>query len=168
VPLSTAANSELVSLRRLVGRRDAVADAIAEQARVDTTRVRIAMPVDPGQAGLAQKYFYTKLLAGYVVNLSPESGNKKTCAEQARSPPKGGRREKKCDQAQWSRPSVGSRQPWKQMISASSDLRVVAIKRIWYKGSRRSGVPADSERPFACDHSGNDRPCKTSRPKGFA
>jgi len=64
------------NVKRLRGRPEEVADAIAETARADTRRVKIAMGIDPGQAGLAQKDFYTKLLNGFVVDWSPESGKK--------------------------------------------------------------------------------------------
>ena len=57
---------------------NSVADAVEEQARADTRRVKIAIPVDPGQAGLAQKDFYVKLLNGFTVDFSPESGDKVT------------------------------------------------------------------------------------------
>jgi phage terminase large subunit-like protein len=63
-------------LKRMRGRPDAVAKLIEETARADTRRVRIAIARDPGQAGIAQQEFYTKLLNGYVLDFSPESGSK--------------------------------------------------------------------------------------------
>jgi phage terminase large subunit-like protein len=39
-----------------------------------TRRVKICLPQDPGQAGLAQVEFYTKLLNGFMLDISPESG----------------------------------------------------------------------------------------------
>jgi predicted phage terminase large subunit-like protein len=66
---------------RLRGRPDKVEEAILETARLDTKRTRISMPRDPGQAGLAQELQLTKLLAGFPVAFSPESGDKETRAE---------------------------------------------------------------------------------------
>ena len=68
-------------VRRLRGRPEAVSEAIAAQARLDTIRVKIALPIDPGQAGLAQKSAFVKLLNGFRVDFSPESGDKETRAE---------------------------------------------------------------------------------------
>ncbi len=67
-------------VRRLRGRPEAVSEAIAAQARLDTVKVKIALPVDPGQAGLAQKEAFVKLLNGFRVDFSPESGDKETRA----------------------------------------------------------------------------------------
>ncbi len=68
-------------VRRLRGRPEAVSDAIAAQARLDTVKVKIALPVDPGQAGIAQKDAFVKLLNGFRLDFSPESGEKETRAE---------------------------------------------------------------------------------------
>ena len=45
-------------------------------AKRDGKQVPIDMPQDPGQAGKAQKASYVKLLHGYTVKFSPESGDK--------------------------------------------------------------------------------------------
>jgi predicted phage terminase large subunit-like protein len=66
---------------RFRGRPDEVEDRIFETARFDTRKVKISMPRDPGQAGLAQELHLTKLLAGFNVAFSPESGDKETRAE---------------------------------------------------------------------------------------
>ena len=66
---------------RFRGRPDEVEDKVMETARLDTKRTRISMPRDPGQSGLAQELAYTKLLAGWPVTFSPESGDKETRAE---------------------------------------------------------------------------------------
>ena len=68
-------------VRRFRGRPEKVAAVIEETARGDTRRVKIAMARDPGQAGIAQQEFYTKLLNGYVLDFSPESGDKQTRAK---------------------------------------------------------------------------------------
>ena len=68
-------------VRRLRGRPDAVEQAIQECARADTRRTRVSIPKDPGQAGVAQVLALTKMLAGYVVLSSPETGGKQTRAE---------------------------------------------------------------------------------------
>jgi phage terminase large subunit-like protein len=38
--------------------------------------VHISLPQDPGQAGKSQVQSLTKMLSGYVVRASPESGDK--------------------------------------------------------------------------------------------
>ena len=68
-------------VRRLRGRPEIVMDAIKEQARADTVKVKIVLPVDPGQAGKAQQTYFTKELSGYRLDFSPESGDKETRAE---------------------------------------------------------------------------------------
>jgi len=68
-------------VKRMRGRPDAVSKMVEETARGDTRRVRIAMARDPGQSGIAQQDFYTKLLAGFILDFSPESGEKQTRAK---------------------------------------------------------------------------------------
>jgi predicted phage terminase large subunit-like protein len=64
------------NVRRKRGRPDEVADLIRATAEADGRRVRIAIARDPGQAGVAQESMYTKLLNGFVVEFSPETGSK--------------------------------------------------------------------------------------------
>ncbi|MBZ9600739.1 phage terminase large subunit [Phyllobacterium chamaecytisi] len=64
-------------------RRDRTSPAGVERmikntADADGTNVRISLPQDPGQAGKSQVATLTKLLAGYNVRSSPESGDKIT------------------------------------------------------------------------------------------
>ena len=66
---------------RMRGRPNEVAKKVLETARSDTNRIKIAMAVDPGQAGLAQKEFYVQYLQGFTLDFSPESGDKQTRAE---------------------------------------------------------------------------------------
>ena len=61
---------------RMRGRPNEVYDKVLETARGDTRRVKIAIPIDPGQAGLAQKDAFMNFLSGYNVDFSPESGDK--------------------------------------------------------------------------------------------
>jgi predicted phage terminase large subunit-like protein len=68
-------------VRRFRGRPEKVAAVIEETARLDTRRVKIAMARDPGQAGIAQQEFYVRRLNGYVLDFSPESGDKQTRAK---------------------------------------------------------------------------------------
>ena len=68
-------------VRRLRGRPDAVDQAILECARADTRRTRVSIPKDAGQAGIAQVLAITKMLAGYTVLNSPETGKKEVRAE---------------------------------------------------------------------------------------
>jgi predicted phage terminase large subunit-like protein len=56
--------------------RGSPADVQAEIRRTavrDTQRVLISLPQDPGQAGVAQKASFARLLEGYNVRVSPES-----------------------------------------------------------------------------------------------
>src|SRR5208337_954936 len=48
-------------VKRLRGRPEKIAQLVEETARGDTRRVKICMPQEPGQAGIAQVEFYTKL-----------------------------------------------------------------------------------------------------------
>lgn len=63
---------------------DDVRRTIQNTALIDKVKyknVRIRLPQDPGQAGKEQAGSYLKLLAGYSVNIVPESGSKETRAE---------------------------------------------------------------------------------------
>jgi hypothetical protein len=61
-------------VKRTRGRPEKVAELVEETARGDTRRVKVCLPQDPGQAGIAQVEFYTKLLNGFMIDISPESG----------------------------------------------------------------------------------------------
>jgi len=65
----------------LQGSPDQVEAAVKNTAARDGKEVQISMPQDPGQAGKAQVNSYAKLLAGYGLHFSPESGDKITRAE---------------------------------------------------------------------------------------
>ena len=54
---------------------------IKQTAALDGRRVKISLPQDPGQAGKTQVLYLTRMLQGYVVKSSPESGDKITRAE---------------------------------------------------------------------------------------
>lgn len=58
--------------------RDAL---VKNTAARDGKDVRISIPQDPGQAGKTQVLSFTRLLAGYSLKTSPESGDKITRAE---------------------------------------------------------------------------------------
>lgn len=55
--------------------------AIRNTASADSRAVRISLPQDPGQAGKTQVLHMTRMLQGYRVHTSPESGDKVTRAE---------------------------------------------------------------------------------------
>ena len=59
-------------------KRDAL---MRNTASRDGRSVRISLPQDPGQAGKSQALALTRMLAGYSVHTSPESGDKVTRAE---------------------------------------------------------------------------------------
>jgi predicted phage terminase large subunit-like protein len=69
--------TDLVRLRGTPGEVEAAILAAAER---DGTGVTIALPQDPGQAGVAQTAYLTRKLAGYAVRASPETGAKITRA----------------------------------------------------------------------------------------
>jgi len=69
--------TDLVRLRGTPGEVEAAILAAAER---DGTGVTIALPQDPGQAGVAQTVYLTRKLAGYAVRASPETGAKITRA----------------------------------------------------------------------------------------
>lgn len=50
-------------------------------ASLDGKSVKISIPQDPGAAGKAQVLYFTKMLSGYSITSSPESGDKITRAE---------------------------------------------------------------------------------------
>ncbi len=64
--------------RYTTDKRDAL---IRNTASRDGRPVRISIPQDPGQAGKGQALAMTRMLAGYAVHSSPESGDKVTRAE---------------------------------------------------------------------------------------
>lgn len=70
--------ADMVRLRAGPDERDA---ALRNTAARDGRHVRISLPQDPGQAGKTQVLHLTRMLAGYPVRTSPESGDKVTRAE---------------------------------------------------------------------------------------
>jgi predicted phage terminase large subunit-like protein len=70
--------ADMVRMRAGPDERD---KAMKNTASRDGTRVRISIPQDPGQAGKTQALHMTRMLAGYPVHTSPESGDKVTRAE---------------------------------------------------------------------------------------
>ena len=61
---------------RARGKPDVIRELILETARFDGKRVRISIPQDPGQAGVWQADMLVRDLAGYIVEASPETGEK--------------------------------------------------------------------------------------------
>ena len=59
---------------------DGVEKAILHTAQADGHDVRIGIPQDPGQAGKQQVLHLTRMLSGYRVESSPETGDKATRA----------------------------------------------------------------------------------------
>lgn len=70
--------ADVVRLREGPHARDA---AMKNTAARDGTGCTQSIPQDPGQAGKTQVLYLTRLLAGYPVHTSPESGDKWTRAE---------------------------------------------------------------------------------------
>ncbi len=69
---------DMVRLRAGPDDRDA---ALRNTASRDGARVRVSLPQDPGQAGKTQVLHLSRMLAGYPVHTSPETGDKITRAE---------------------------------------------------------------------------------------
>jgi len=65
---------------RFRGTPDVVENRIRETAQADGRRVKVCLPQDPGQAGSHQVLSLTRLLAGFDVVTSPETGDKVTRA----------------------------------------------------------------------------------------
>ena len=75
---------------RLRGRPAAVEAAVRNTATQDGHSCLIDLPQDPGQAGKAQISSYVKMLIGYNVRSSPESGSKVQRAEPLSAQTEGG------------------------------------------------------------------------------
>ncbi|CAI3958978.1 Phage terminase large subunit [Commensalibacter communis] len=71
----------ILDIVRFRGRPDEVEKAVTAVASQDGYDVHIVLPQDPGQAGVAQVQYYTKLLAGYKIQSIRETGDKATRAE---------------------------------------------------------------------------------------
>jgi predicted phage terminase large subunit-like protein len=67
-----------------------VAERVRSTATTDGTSVTIGLPQDPGQAGKAQILFLTRMLAGFRVISTPETGMKETRAMPIASQVSGG------------------------------------------------------------------------------
>jgi len=63
------------------GGPDEVQKMLKNVTQADTRSVQVSIPQDPGQAGKAQVFALTKLLKGYRVSSSTETGDKITRAE---------------------------------------------------------------------------------------
>lgn len=71
----------IADVRRFGNVPDEVEKAVKNAADSDGHGVEISIPQDPGQAGKGQARSYVKLLAGFKVHTSLESGDKVTRAE---------------------------------------------------------------------------------------
>ncbi|WP_338329806.1 phage terminase large subunit [Commensalibacter sp. Nvir] len=66
---------------RLRGKPDEVEKTVLAIASQDGRSVPITVPLDPGQAGVAQAQYYARILSGYKVDAMRESGDKVTRAD---------------------------------------------------------------------------------------
>jgi predicted phage terminase large subunit-like protein len=80
----------VLDVLRFRGGPDEVETAIRNVAKQDGVAVRQSLPQDPGQAGKAQALAFVKMLAGYQVETSPETGDKATRASLFASQVNGG------------------------------------------------------------------------------
>jgi predicted phage terminase large subunit-like protein len=87
VKLQRLASGQFVVLdvKRLRGGPDEVEAAIVNTAHQDGRAVRVGLPQDPGQAGKTQVLYLTRKLEGFVIESSPETGDKATRAAPAAS-----------------------------------------------------------------------------------
>jgi predicted phage terminase large subunit-like protein len=65
---------------RFRGTPDVVEHRVLETATGDGRAVKVSLPKDPGQAGVHQVLSLTRLLAGFNISASPETGDKVTRA----------------------------------------------------------------------------------------
>lgn len=70
----------ICDVKRFRGSPMAVENAILQTAAMDGHDVPISGPQDPGQAGKAQAAHFIRMLAGYDVEFTPETGSKVTRA----------------------------------------------------------------------------------------
>ncbi|MEE8663486.1 MAG: phage terminase large subunit [Acetobacter sp.] len=70
----------IVDIVRFRGGPDEVDRAIKSTAEQDGRGVRVGIPQDPGQAGVAQAQYLTRMLAGYTASAIRETGDKATRA----------------------------------------------------------------------------------------
>jgi predicted phage terminase large subunit-like protein len=71
----------IADITRMRGGPDEVQATLKNTAERDGKVPRISIPQDPGQAGKTQVLHFTRLLEGYRVKASPETGDKVTRAE---------------------------------------------------------------------------------------
>lgn len=71
----------ILDVVRFRGRPDEVEKMVLAIASQDGREVKIVIPQDPGQAGVAQVQYYLKMLAGYKVEAVRETGDKATRAD---------------------------------------------------------------------------------------
>jgi predicted phage terminase large subunit-like protein len=71
----------IADIVRFRGKPEEVERTLLDTARHDTKRVFISLPQDPGQAGVYQKAAFSRLLAGFRFEFTPETGDKVTRAE---------------------------------------------------------------------------------------
>ena len=70
----------ILDVARMRGTPHQVEELIVNTARQDGTKVTVAIPEDPGQAGKSQTSYLTRQLAGFHVTSSRETGSKATRA----------------------------------------------------------------------------------------
>ena len=71
----------IADIVRLQGAPEVVERTLLATASRDGTGVKIDLPQDPGQAGKSQVQHFTRMLGGYTVRSSPETGDKVLRAE---------------------------------------------------------------------------------------
>ena len=78
--LTTDKRIVILDVKRFRKTPGALEVELRKTAEEDGRRVEIDIPQDPGQAGKSQRVAYTKLLHGFIVKSSPETGSKETRA----------------------------------------------------------------------------------------
>ena len=80
----------VLDVTRFRGGPDEVDNIIHNTTHQDGAGCKVSLPQDPGQAGKAQALAFTRLLTGYQVETSPETGAKETRAAPIASQVNGG------------------------------------------------------------------------------
>ena len=80
----------VLDVTRFRGSPDEVDNIIHNTTHQDGAGCKVSLPQDPGQAGKAQALAFTRLLTGYQVETSPETGAKETRAAPIASQVNGG------------------------------------------------------------------------------
>ena len=129
----------ILDVARMRGSPHQIEELIVDTAHKDGTKVIVAIPEDPGQAGKSQMSYLTKQLAGFHVVSSRETGSKATRAVPLASQVEAGNVSMIC--SEWSRTLVDEMRdfPW-----GRKDDQVDALVRAFTTLTARPRLPASN------------------------